>query len=425
MSVVILTTGVPGCGKTYVRCARFLVDDFLPEQSGIHYSNFPIDVDVVADVVSRRMSSKSSFLFGRKPRVVSPDDVKARIRVIPDVILQAWKNEQSGPWDYFEGVDLKYAHIAIDEIHNFMSNMHSLEHLKKWDEFLGEVRHRGCTFEGLTQSASQVSNILTRRAGVCYELVPAEDLRDPYFHIPMLDWYNLKAAFLGHLHKTVFMVEKRLQGRTWKTNHTSRFFIVPEYFKYYHSFNASLSEKESGVSDEGRAVQYEYEKRGRISLLFWFIRRNFLSLFWRIGLVSFIVWCCFFGGGLNFFHYFMDIFTGAVKNSTPKPSSSVSKVVDSNLDPSGFNDIPIDNDYLSGSGAGSRVPKGSATVPPFDSSGFLPVCFYDDNVWLKNGIKIYIGYVFKEGAYNEKSVTQIDFEERCYYIDDDICIYMP
>jgi len=331
-------------------------------------------------------------------------------------VLQAWKDERSGPWEYFEGVDLKYAHIAIDEIHNFMSGMHSLDHLKKWDEFLGEVRHRGCTFEGLTQSASQVSSILTRRSGVRYELVPAEDLRDPYFHIPMLDWYNLKAAFLGHLHKTVFMVEKRLQGTTWKTNHTSRFFIVPEYFKYYHSFNASLSEKESGVSDDGRVVQYEYEKRGKNSLLLWFIRRNFFTLFWRLGLVGFFIWFCFCGGGLFFFHYFMDGFTGVVKSSsTIKTTSPVSAAELSNLNSSSNVVLPD----------GTVSTGGLPVVPPVpDTSGFVPICFYDNKVWLKNGLKISIGYTFKDGVYDEKTVAKIDLEERCYYLDDDTCIYM-
>ena len=146
MSVIMLTTGVPGCGKTYVRAARFLVDDFLINTRGVHYSNFPLNVDVIADEVSRKMSRKFG-IFGLKNRKVTPEDIKKRIVVIPDEVLQSWRMERSGPWDYFAGVNLKYAHIAIDEIHNFLSPLSSLEYVQAWNDFLGEVRHRGCTFE--------------------------------------------------------------------------------------------------------------------------------------------------------------------------------------------------------------------------------------------------------------------------------------
>ena len=188
MAVVILTTGVPGCGKTYVRAARFLVDDFLVNTRGIHFSNFPLEVDTIAQDVSKKLSKG----FFKKLKRVTPEDIKRRIQIIPDDVLQSWRREESGPWDYFKGVNLKYAHIAIDEIHNFISSSKSDEYLKLWDEFLGEVRHRGCTFEGVTQDIGQVGQVLKGRAAVRLELIPAEDLRDPWFKIKMSDWYELK-----------------------------------------------------------------------------------------------------------------------------------------------------------------------------------------------------------------------------------------
>ena len=44
------------------------------------------------------------------------NDIKKRLEVIPDDVLQLWRNGYSGPWDYFRGRDLKYCHIAIDEV---------------------------------------------------------------------------------------------------------------------------------------------------------------------------------------------------------------------------------------------------------------------------------------------------------------------
>ena len=149
MSTVILTTGVPGSGKSYVRCARFLYDDFLRNCSGIHYSNFPVNVDYISDTLhkNRRFGLLGSFL---KHRPVS-EDYARRIKVIPSDVMLSWRRHESGPWDYFKGVDLRYCHIAIDEIHEICTSDMPPDIFAQWDEWIGTIRHRGCTIEGLTQ----------------------------------------------------------------------------------------------------------------------------------------------------------------------------------------------------------------------------------------------------------------------------------
>lgn len=255
MGVVLLTTGVPGCGKTYVRCARFLVDDFLVNSNGVHYSNFPVNVDLVCEAVSSSVKrQKRFFSWLYKPSYSLVSDLRSRVQLIPEDVLLSWRSEYSGPWDFFKGVNLKGAHIALDEVHNFVSFSKSPDYIKKWDEFLGEIRHRGCTFEALTQDETQVHPVLIGRASLRYELIPAEDFRDPYFRIPMGDWYELKAAFTGFYHKTVFEVEKRKQGRGWKQNNVRRFLIDPYYFRFYNSFNASLAEVEQDRSSVAAAA---------------------------------------------------------------------------------------------------------------------------------------------------------------------------
>ena len=421
MSVVILTTGVPGCGKTYVRCARYLVDDFLMETDGHVYTNFPINIDVVSEYVSSRLSSKSSFLFGRRPRRCSSDDIASRIHIIPDGVLQSWYRENSGPWDYFAGVDLKGAHIAIDEIHNFCSTMKSLDYLKKWDEFLGEIRHRGCTFEGLTQSIVNVPLLIQKRASIRLELIPCEDLRDPWFHILMLDWYNLKASLTGHLHKTVMLVEKRLNGSTFKVNHQRRFLILPDYFRFYRSFSASLTEKADGVSDD-RAVLYEYQKRSRLSLLLWFIRRNFWSLISRFVILGVCIWLFFMGGLVSRITGFIDGFSSAATVGINSRTSDSSHFVD--YVPVGSSpvvelpeSVPVVPDGVSTS------PGGAVVVDSV--SDYVPVMFYSDTVTLKNRLLIYKGYLFKGGVYDGKTVERVDFVHRSYVLDDSSIIYMP
>ena len=408
-STILLTTGVPGCGKSYVRAARFLVDDFLINSTGVHYSNFPLNVDLIANDVAARLSPSRFSLFSRLRRKVSADDIKKRLWIIPDDELKRWHNEESGPWEYFKHADLKYAHIAIDEIHNYVSPAKSAAYLQKWDEFLGEIRHRGCTFEGLTQDESQVHQILIGRASLRLELIPAEDTRDPFFKIPIGDWYELKASFSGSYHKTVFEFEKRKQGRGWKLNHVRRFLITPDYWKYYNSYNASIVDKIQGTSDSesSREILHEYQRRSRVSLFFWFLRRNFFTLSWRIAVIIFVVWLCFFGG-LTYFITQWLLISGNISASNSRPVQNTSSV-------------------STGSSASdpSVSPSSDLPQPLFSPADlFKPAMFYNNQCWLRNGIKIEVDYIFTEGVYNGKKVVSIDPGLRCYSLDDGTVVNM-
>ncbi len=77
-SVITITTGVPGAGKTYVRAARFLVDDFLINSNGIHISNFPLNIDAISETVYKKLhlGGKISRLFGIKHNKTTLDDIK-------------------------------------------------------------------------------------------------------------------------------------------------------------------------------------------------------------------------------------------------------------------------------------------------------------------------------------------------------------
>src|SRR5688500_7782343 len=101
-ATVISTTGAPGTGKTYSRCARFLYDWWLPEETGVHWSNFPINVDAFAKKFP---------------------NANERIRIIPKEELAKWTacDGTHGPWDFFHEMDLQGAHIAIDECHNYLA----------------------------------------------------------------------------------------------------------------------------------------------------------------------------------------------------------------------------------------------------------------------------------------------------------------
>lgn len=301
MSVILITTGAPGTGKTYIRCARFLVDEFLINSSGTHYSNFPVNVDAVADAVHLKFTSKMGGWLSRhvfRRSVPSLESIKSRIVIIPDDVIQSWRSEVSGPWDYFTGKDLTYSHVAIDEIHELIHSSSSPEYLKKWDDFLGTIRHRGCNFEGLTQDIARVDRCFTGRAAIRQVLVSCDDMRDPFFKIRVSDWCELKACFTGQFHKSVFLEEFSKQGSgRWKKSHTEKYYITPDYFGYYNSFSANHLEKDLDKSvNDDRAPLYQYQQRTKLGLVFWFLSRNLFSLSWRFFLWGFFLWLTLFGG---------------------------------------------------------------------------------------------------------------------------------
>jgi len=122
-SVILVTTGEAGSGKTYVRAARFLVDVFLPDSTGVHYSNFPLGL--VPDNHSNPPAFEGeSFVDRIAARLVKQghelDEVKSRVHLIPKAELDLWEAGTSGPWNYFSDLPLTHAHIAIDEIHNYV-----------------------------------------------------------------------------------------------------------------------------------------------------------------------------------------------------------------------------------------------------------------------------------------------------------------
>ena len=399
MAVVTLTTGVPGAGKTYVRAARYLVDYFLLEEEGDYYTNFPLNVDEIVDEVYSRQKIRNVFqrFFIKGDAIKEKSYFRDRIHIIPDQFLQSWRHHKSGPWECFDGVNLVGAHIAIDEIHNYLKASEvDKEYLAKWDDFLGEVRHRGCTFEGITQDISSVSDIYLNRVSLRIELIPGEDRRDPYYKILMYDWYNLKAAFTGMFHKTVIQVEKMKDASgKWKPNKSSFFLITPEYFRFYRSYEASLQEKESNSFDsvKSRVPPMPFQRLTKAGVLFWFIRKNFLSLFLRTSLVCIVCWICFFGGAK-----FLITLVIPKHNKTSLKENNKEKKEDSskneNLDPfSKFYDQKIE--------------------------GYLPA-FFCENLSLailRNGTRIYKGFVFSSSTpLQGLSVQEINYTDRSYVL---------
>lgn len=274
LSVTTLTTAAAGTGKTFVRCAVFLTDDFLPNESGIHFSNFPAFPDkIVKAVIDRHPNFDETWL-------------RNRVQLIPDEELEKWKSEMSGPWEYFENKDLDGAHIAIDEIHEYCSTRHTKAYRYEWQKWLGQLRHRGATFEGISQDKSKIADEMKDEAGTRLEMVAAKTERDPWFKILLGDWYELLSCFTGNWPEAVLVYEKRKNDGRWENVTTYRFRLEGRYFDLFDSHSAPKKGGQKKLSDFRR----RWERFGRMRTFAWFFARNWLNVAKRFAKIGAIVW---------------------------------------------------------------------------------------------------------------------------------------
>lgn len=349
MATVVLTTGVAGTGKSYRRAAVEIFN-FLLDGGGVHWSNFPFYPDKIArECASRTGKPAETYL--------------RRIKLIPKAELDSWERSfdrpQSHlcrgpftyfkpiPWDLWEsgkleklshgwagrdfpetvvrfasddgdwmaGINLVGAHIAIDECHNFCKASGSTpKHQREmWGQWLGEIRHIGATVEFLTQSPHKLAEEIVKEAEVRIDLLNVESERDPFFKIPMADWYELKAGLVtGEYEAKVQMLERRCVEGRWVKHYSEFFRRDPFYFQFYNSYNKPQA---GGVNAPSKI--YEFQKRSKKSLLVWFLKRNLWPVSSRVLLAGFVLWLCFLGGGRFLFNRFVGVIQGVTVANIP------------------------------------------------------------------------------------------------------------
>jgi hypothetical protein len=280
-ATVILTTGPAGSGKTYVRGPAFLVGSFLKECDGVHWSNLPLFADKIADYAGRRLG-------------LDPGRVLSRLRAIPAGELVKWRAGTSGPWEYFADIDLQGAHVAIDEVHNFCGKKTAKPVRQKWQEWLGEIRHRGATIELISQHPQKIADELRWEAETSYSIVNSENRRDAVCGILFADWYELRAGLLmGEYRSCCWQIEKRSVDGKQHVEDQRVFWLDPDLFALYDSYSQPHT---GGV--KGEAVQRVFQKRSKIGLVAWFVKRNCVRLVLRAAAAGALFWLATGGGGV-------------------------------------------------------------------------------------------------------------------------------
>lgn len=301
-SVVTVTTGVSGSGKTYYRCAVFLVDEWLPNHEGKLISNYPLKLDALVSE------------FG--------EGVLDRVEIIPDSVLSEWREGRSGPWDYFAGRDISGCHIAIDEIHNYCPKTADNKLRKKWMMFVGEIRHQGATIEFLTQNEAKCAKELLAEAEIRFEIINGENLRFPVLRYRMGDLYEFRAKLLGKYLCPSYCVEyQQGAGGDWVQIDSRPFFRLPKYFQYYDSYSAP----EHGQALGHKAEPRPWEKYSWPRLFLWFYLTYPIRISFHVTVAVVFCWL-FFCGGLT--GCYSSYFGYLRKLSNGKSGSQNQKVVE-------------------------------------------------------------------------------------------------
>ena len=414
-SVIVLTTGQPGSGKSYSR-VLWLVTDFLINNTGLYITNLPLKVDEISDYVSNKLGC-------------SPDAVRSRLIIIPKPELDKWyalQHEKKAnldlmrecnsfpPQEYFDKFDLTNAHICIDEFHLYFSKNHPPILRELWSIWFAEIRKLGCTFEAVTQDMSLIPREFVGKVGRRIDLIPVATTRDPFFGILMGDWYELRSGLLGLCEQKISETEYR-KGTSftgsvkWVESSSKKFVISPDYYRFYNSYQRNDNEKTGKVISPSE----RFGKR----VIFWFIRRNFFRLLSRFVIVLVFFWLCFGGGMTMLINKFISTTesisrsNGLKNNSHQSSSQKISPVPEKKS----LNYSPR-----------SKKQSNEKDSSDFEKDSVLykPALFFGSSCWLRNGIKISVGFKFKGGVYDGKVVKKIDSQERCYYLVDDTCVLM-
>jgi hypothetical protein len=242
--------------------------EHLEETEGVVIHNLPLNVDAIADHFHARYAKNGKGLQG--------GEVRKRLIEIPKEVERQWALQEASPSVYFDAFEsLADAWIILDEAHNFIGRKHEAKYRRMWQEFTGELRHRGACLELVTQSLGKLADEIEADAGVWIEVSNTESDRDPFFHVPMSDWWQFPAKLNGQYVAEIRQQEHKHEMRRWVANDKLRLWKQDAYiYSLYHSYSAP---KNGGAAGRRR---HAYETRNWIQLFAWFLRRWWWRLIW-------------------------------------------------------------------------------------------------------------------------------------------------
>lgn len=290
MAVIRLTTGKPGDGKTW-SIVRRTCKEWIPDKEvGTLWTNLPLKLDELS-------------AFAQAKHGLTDDELRSKIRVIPQEEIDRWRRGSSNPAIYFQMIaededcnPLDKSHVIIDEAGKIWpSNSRKTADEKRAidavAEWLATIRHEGATIELICQDSRQIDRKLVQMVGEHLVMNNTAEEKEPIGGCRKGDWYQLYSGlFLRESITWIRCTRSLPQGEKLEAVETSTAWLDPLWFKYYDSYNKPGAES-------GTRRKQPWERMNALALVGWFILNNLPNLAIRAAGVSFVAWLCFFGGG--------------------------------------------------------------------------------------------------------------------------------
>lgn len=436
-STVMFTTGPAGSGKSFCRCARFLLTEYLPNNEGTHISNFPVQFDPWVDGAGQGRTG----LIALAGDMLGMDEetVRRRVERIPDEVTNGWRNEHlvkgnnnqpvHGPWEYFHERDLSGCHLAIDEIHNFCG-VHSPPRVKReWQKWLGELRHRGATIEFLSQHEAKVAKEIQLEAEVRLVLIPQEQRPDPVFGIKLYYWYNLFAKATGIWRPSVWVYEQRQVAGKWEVEGRDRWYYDGKLFGAYDSWSAPIAGGTAGTTGKK-----EYQTKSWPALLLWFFWVNPGPLVTRSIILALLVSAWVFRAKLTklYFASFLMIQPGGQSPPAGQGSGAGAQpVAFTSAGPVTFEGkevvpevVPVmvarldeaEDELVSVRAEAANAQERLAAIEERLQTAFAVTGLTRDEVFFRAGCSYRVGEVIEFGPYDGAKVERIDYARRLVHL---------
>ncbi len=235
------------------------------------YTNMPLNVHEVAKEVYRRS--------GRR---VSAESVESRIVVFTREEMAPLTRDHgerdSGGVDVYEWIREHCPRpglIVFDECHHYCKKTFSRRHLDCWVKWLGEIRHDHQSLYLISQNHRNIARVVVELCGARWQALSVDEMRDPFMNIPLKAWYNLEAGliwreYFGAVRAMLLMEE----ASKWEVVDQRFYRFNKRGFKLYNSHNA----RDVGQGVTSARDPEPWERRGRLSIIGWFVANYFSEL---------------------------------------------------------------------------------------------------------------------------------------------------
>lgn len=416
-----LTVGPPRVGKS-ARVVRLLVSEFLPYEDGTLFTNLPLNVSAIADLVGPMLVSRLKLTLE-----AAKDEIHRRVQIIPQDVLEAWECEvEAGhpgvcPDAWLMPQIQPGDHIVLDEAHRYIpkeADKLNPELVLDWKRWVAELGHPGASLELISQDQWMISEAIRALAAVKVQLSSLEETRSEVSGFRLSDQWQLIAKWRRQHYVSGWREDMWVRAN-------NKFEVVPidgqpyKVYRFDPLWFTCYDSHSKKPGEEGGYVRKkpECERLSWPWFASWFVSRNFNPvckwLSYPVLGVAAMLFFLFYGqsaltGSMLMLSNAVGSTTGAVSKDkakeTPTPPASSGSVAS----PAGASLV-------------NAVASEAIDRLLWDSAIIL---MSERHVIMRNGSLIRVGEKVQHGTYNGRTIAKVDLARRVCQLDNGVVLQL-